>query len=69
MAHWLGWAYLLEFQGRPVHLFVWIASLAFFAAHVWVACELAIAWRWKEAAQGGGGSPGDGAALSRPKTE
>lgn len=44
MAHWLLWAYLLEFQGAPVYLAVWAASLAFLAAHVWVICELLTAW-------------------------
>ena len=31
MAHWLLWAYLLEFRGTGVHLAVWGASLAFLA--------------------------------------
>eukprot|EP00850_Spirogloea_muscicola_P024925 SM001786S03429 [mRNA] locus=s1786:220:1733:- [translate_table: standard] len=33
-AHWLGWAYALEFEGRPVLLPLWAASLLFFAASV-----------------------------------
>ena len=45
MAHWLAWAYLLEFEGHPMHLAVWAASLAFFAAHVWLVCEVLTAWR------------------------
>ncbi|KAL4422310.1 hypothetical protein ABPG75_008507 [Micractinium tetrahymenae] len=52
MAHWLLWAYLLEFQGAGVHLAVWCASLAFLTAHVWLICELLAAWR---ARQGGAG--------------
>lgn len=32
--HWLGWAYLLEFQGMSVHLEVWLASLIVLAANV-----------------------------------
>ncbi|KAL4855940.1 GPI mannosyltransferase 1 [Chlorella vulgaris] len=47
MAHWLLWAYLLEFAGWQVHLAVWGASLAFFATHVWLVCELVVAWRHK----------------------
>ena len=31
---WLGIAYLLEFGGRPVYLWLWLACLAFFAANV-----------------------------------
>lgn len=50
MAHWLGWAYLLEFCGWRVHLAVWGASMAFLAAHVWLICELVAAWRHKQAA-------------------
>lgn len=38
--HWLGWAYLLEFQGEPVHLGVWAAGLAFVAANVALLCTL-----------------------------
>lgn len=36
--HWLGWAYLLEFQGWNVFLPLWGASLAFFAANVFAIC-------------------------------
>lgn len=35
-AHWLGWAYALEFLGWSVHLPVWIASLGFMAANTWL---------------------------------
>ena len=52
MAHWLAWAYLLEFRGSPVHLGVWGAGLAFLAAHVWLLWELITAWRL-----GAGGEP------------
>ena len=45
MAWWLGWAYLLEFRGLPVHLGVWAAGLLFLAAHTWLACELVRAAR------------------------
>lgn len=34
--HWLGWAYLLEFQGQNVFFQLWTASLVFFAATVGV---------------------------------
>ena len=40
-AHWLAWAYLLEFRGAPVHLAVWAAGLAFLAANVVLLCVLA----------------------------
>ena len=41
LAHWLTWAYLLEFQGYPVHLFVWGAGIVFFAVNVWgITCLL-----------------------------
>ena len=43
MGHWLLWAYLLEFEGRGVHLGVWAAGLLFMAANVWLVCELATA--------------------------
>lgn len=35
LAHWLGWAYLLEFQGYPVHLYIWMAGIAFFFTNMW----------------------------------
>lgn len=35
-AHWLGWAYALEFLGWSVHLPVWIASLGFMVANTWL---------------------------------
>lgn len=40
LAHWLGWAYMLEFQGYPVHLFVWGAGIVFFAINVWCITSL-----------------------------
>lgn len=39
-AHWLAWAYLLEFRGAPVHLAVWAAGLVFLAANVTLLCVL-----------------------------
>lgn len=48
MAHWLLWAWLLEFQGAPAHLAVWLASLLFLAAHAWLLCELLAAWRQQQ---------------------
>lgn len=42
-AHWLGWAYALEFRGAPVHLGVWAAGLLFLAANVALLCQLAAA--------------------------
>jgi len=35
LAHWLGWAYLLEFQGYPVHLYIWVAGIVFFFTNMW----------------------------------
>ncbi|KAL3146110.1 hypothetical protein ABBQ38_015459 [Trebouxia sp. C0009 RCD-2024] len=32
--HWLLWAYLLEFQGKAVHLQVWCASIFMLAANI-----------------------------------
>jgi Mannosyltransferase (PIG-M) len=40
-AHWLAWAYLLEFRGAPVHLAVWVEGLMFLAANVVLLCVLA----------------------------
>jgi Mannosyltransferase (PIG-M) len=40
-AHWLAWAYLLEFRGAPVHLAVWAAGLVFLAINVALLCNLA----------------------------
>lgn len=37
--HWLAWAYLLEFQGKSVHLQVWGASIVMFAASVHLLCR------------------------------
>ena len=31
---WLGSAFCLEMQGKPIHLFVWMASVNFFASNV-----------------------------------
>ena len=39
-AHWLAWAYLLEFRGALVHLAVWAAGLVFLAANVALLCVL-----------------------------
>jgi len=33
LANWLFWAYLLEFRGLPVHLFIWIAGIFWFSVH------------------------------------
>uniref|UniRef100_A0A061S429 GPI mannosyltransferase 1 n=2 Tax=Tetraselmis sp. GSL018 TaxID=582737 RepID=A0A061S429_9CHLO len=38
--HWLGWAYLLEFQGMPVYAAVWFASCVFLGANAWLIVEL-----------------------------
>jgi len=38
--HWLAWAYLLEFQGRSVHLEVWCASIVMFAANIYLMCQM-----------------------------
>jgi len=38
--HWLAWAYLLEFQGLPVHLGVWFASLLFLVSNVVLVVQL-----------------------------
>ena len=43
--HWLGWAYLLEFQGRPVFLGVWAASLVFLAANAALLVQLLRSFR------------------------
>ncbi|XP_024519444.1 GPI mannosyltransferase 1-like [Selaginella moellendorffii] len=34
--HWLAWAYLLEFKGRNVFFQLWISSIVFFVANVFV---------------------------------
>lgn len=34
--HWLGWAYLLEFQSMNVHLMLWFAGILFLLAHTCV---------------------------------
>lgn len=39
-AHWLGWAYMLEFQGRAVHLAVWVSSVMMCAATIYLMKEL-----------------------------
>ena len=38
--HWLGWAYLLEFQGRGVYLGVWSAGIVFLAANAALIVQL-----------------------------
>ncbi|KAF5830243.1 Dol-P-Man alpha-1,4-mannosyltransferase-like protein [Dunaliella salina] len=38
--HWLAWAYLLEFQGQPVHLGIWFASLLFLVSNVMLVVQL-----------------------------
>eukprot|EP00897_Mesotaenium_endlicherianum_P002711 jgi/Mesen1/2468/ME000158S01658 len=38
--HWLFWGYLLEFEGRNVLLPLWMASIVFFAANVFVLGQL-----------------------------
>lgn len=42
-AHWLAWAYALEFRGHPVHLGVWAAGLVFLGVNVGLLCVLAAA--------------------------
>ena len=42
-AHWLAWAYLLEFRGAAVHLGVWAAGLVFLAANAGLLCALVAA--------------------------
>lgn len=34
--HWLAWAYALEFEGAQVYERLWLASIAFFAANIWL---------------------------------
>ncbi len=34
LANWLFWAYLLEFRGLPVHLFIWIGGIVWFSVNV-----------------------------------
>lgn len=40
LGHWLLWAYLLEFKGQPVHLYVWVAGIMFFFANIWCIVQL-----------------------------
>lgn len=70
-AHWLAWAYLLEFRGAPVHLGVWAAGLAFMAANMVLLCALAGAVARPEAADdaaesGKGCKPSTLQAARRP---
>ena len=72
MAHWLLWAYCLEFLGWRVHLGVWAASLAFMAAHVWLMCELLTAWRGARqgaVAAGAAGTTATGGGGSKHKSK
>ena len=41
LANWLFWAYLLEFRGLPVHLFIWIGGIVWFSVNVAVLHALA----------------------------
>lgn len=34
--HWLMWGYMLEFKGKNVFLQLWVASLVFLAANVFI---------------------------------
>lgn len=43
--HWLGWAYLLEFQGMSVFLGVWLAGLLFLAANTALICQLMLVFK------------------------
>lgn len=43
--HWLGWGYLLEFEGRPAHLALWAASVVFLVANAALVVALLRAWR------------------------
>ena len=38
-AVWLFFAYLLEFRGLNVLLYVWLASLIFFSVNIWILCQ------------------------------
>ncbi|KAG1672562.1 hypothetical protein FOA52_010663 [Chlamydomonas sp. UWO 241] len=40
MVHWLAWGYMLEFEGLPVHLPLWVASVAFLGANALLAAQL-----------------------------
>lgn len=41
LGHWLAWAYALEFQGQPVHFFVWGAGLLWVLANAILLNEVA----------------------------
>ena len=43
--HWLGWAYLLEFQGMSVFLGIWLAGLLFLAANTALICQLMLVFK------------------------
>lgn len=38
--HWLLWGYLLEFEGRGVHLWLWAAGAVFLASNAFCMCAL-----------------------------
>jgi len=46
-AVWLFFAYLLEFRGANVFLYVWLASLLFFSVNIWIMCQCLKARRHK----------------------
>lgn len=39
-AHWLSWAYMLEFEGMAVHLPLWLASIVMCVGTVYLMKEL-----------------------------
>ena len=42
--HWLAWAYALEFKGAQVFESVWLASIAFFGANIWLLLNIIAAY-------------------------